>query len=858
MIFISNYSLNTGKAIEASSINLFLPEKDLSVFKIENAKKVFQNIKNGGYRGSQEKVFYNSDNFNPTNQWGYEIQISENFEVTDKNRNVELLNNGYIFSGHSDAGYELRDSINVGDFVIYIQESLTAYVFEYKTEYKYAYYIFKINILLTSLQNQMKEDTEIYNKLYEKINEINKEYETAYNKYDDSIIEIYTKLKELYSQYNEITKIDYSKLKYSNTLKLNEFKYEELYTNKNCASNENLISSFEINHEGGYRSTNEIVKYDSSNLIERNEYGYEAAINKNGNVINKGIIISLPEDGYLLSGHGTAKDTINNYLQIGDYIVYENLKVSVYRNINVNIINKLGFSINKLISTLCEEQKKIKPLYYDEIIKKINQLINIYNCIDSNSPFNIQTYKYLKEVVSESLIIQTQFLLIEKYPVQIQSMWHTPNIMSNFYDESTIEGVQKFLKDYSEMGFNRIYLETNSVGTANYHSDILNSHEILGKNYGNYKDYLECFIEEAHKLNIEVIVWVQVLRAKAFSYSETPNVYKEEWLTIDYNGNKCNFLDSTNSEVHNFLIKQFTELAMYNIDGLEYDYIRYDDSNILSYPSNIIDYGYTENSIKMFKSKYNFDESLDIKEILKDLKARIKWVEFKKQRITDLLISAKSAIRLINPKCILTAAVFSSINAPDTVMQNWPQWLNSRIIDYVEPMIYEKDTYYFLQNRVPNFLSMVYNDEDEKKNKVIIGVGTVCAKGDYMEYLEQIKGVMDLGHSYNIFSTYYFMIYSKFVELYKNYNYSPISYSGDKEKKVRVLVEDLKKKIEEYYSKVVKFDFGNLKKALESCLEDSSDDYINKVFEEINLIDNENVKNNIYNVFMKVNSKYDF
>ena len=87
-------------------------------------------------------------------------------------------------------------------------------------------------------------------------------------------------------------------------------------------------------------------------------------------------------------------------------------------------------------------------------------------------------------------------------------MWHTPNSLSNRFDESNIKGVKQFLNTCSECGFNRIYLETNSVGTSYYHSDILLSHKTFGKRYGEYKDYLECFIEEAHKLNIEVITWV--------------------------------------------------------------------------------------------------------------------------------------------------------------------------------------------------------------------------------------------------------------------------------------------------------------------------------------------------------------
>ena len=137
--------------------------------------------------------------------------------------------------------------------------------------------------------------------------------------------------------------------------------------------------------------------------------------------------------------------------------------------------------------------------------------------------------------------MQSKFLFIESKPVQIQAMWHTPNSLSNIFDESKKEGVQKFFFFFSECGFNRIYLETNSCGTSYYHSDILNSHSLFRKQYDEYKDYLECFIEEAHKLNIEVITWVQVLRAVSHSGGPLASCYKEEWLSIDYYGKNVLF-----------------------------------------------------------------------------------------------------------------------------------------------------------------------------------------------------------------------------------------------------------------------------------------------------------------------------
>ena len=76
----------------------------------------------------------------------------------------------------------------------------------------------------------------------------------------------------------------------------------------------------------------------------------------------------------------------------------------------------------------------------------------------------------------------------------------------------------------------------------------------------------------------------------------------------------------------------------------------------------------------MFRDKYGYSSSEDIKTILEDKKARTRWVEFKKQRITDLLSKSKEELKMIRPNLILTAAVFPEPNHIDSIMQDWPRW----------------------------------------------------------------------------------------------------------------------------------------------------------------------------------------
>ena len=106
----------------------------------------------------------------------------------------------------------------------------------------------------------------------------------------------------------------------------------------------------------------------------------------------------------------------------------------------------------------------------------------------------------------------------------------------------------------------------------------------------------------------------------------------------------------------------------------------------------------------MFKKLYNYSETENIKDILKNEKSRLQWVEFKKQRITDLLISSKETLRKINPNLIFTSSVFCDLASVNSIMQDWPRWVDEEIINFVEPMMYQKDSDFFINNDIDLFI----------------------------------------------------------------------------------------------------------------------------------------------------------
>ena len=82
-------------------------------------------------------------------------------------------------------------------------------------------------------------------------------------------------------------------------------------------------------------------------------------------------------------------------------------------------------------------------------------------------------------------------------------------------------------------------------------------------------------------------------------------------VSLDYQGknNSGNiyFYDITNPEVQELLVNVYQELATnYDLDGIEYDFVRYPASNLYTFSGNITDssliddFGYTESAMEFF------------------------------------------------------------------------------------------------------------------------------------------------------------------------------------------------------------------------------------------------------------------
>ena len=147
--------------------------------------------------------------------------------------------------------------------------------------------------------------------------------------------------------------------------------------------------------------------------------------------------------------------------------------------------------------------------------------------------------------------------------------------------------INKMLDNIKSLDLNTIFLHVSPFSDSIYKSKIFPFSSTLtgleGKNPG--MDYLEYFLNEAHKRNIKVHAWINPYRIS--SSNDTEKISKENPAYILLNTNEVKVSDlgiyynPTSSKVIDLIVKQVFELITnYKIDGIHFDDYFYVDQDI--------------------------------------------------------------------------------------------------------------------------------------------------------------------------------------------------------------------------------------------------------------------------------------
>lgn len=322
-------------------------------------------------------------------------------------------------------------------------------------------------------------------------------------------------------------------------------------------------------------------------------------------------------------------------------------------------------------------------------------------------------------------------------------LWVVRNTMTN---QKSIDEMLDFAERY---GFNNILVQVRGRGDAYYESNLVPRSELLTD---PDFDPLSYVIQNAHNIGIKVHAWMNVYfvwasdkrpRALHHVFNSKPHWMDSnghdvaDVLKNGHNGQR-HFLAPHHPEVTPHLLAVFRELAaLYEIDGLHLDYVRFNDAE---YGNNV------DAKTSFYQEKYTNKEK-----IFEDVNGAA-WDQHRRDAVTELVKETRAMLDEVRPKCILSAAVKPNISmARNRYFQEWDVWLAAGYLNWAMPMNYTPDIRDFAEN-----IDIIYDLLPKKyRDRIMMGIALynqdeLSAK-DKVKYskITRFKGISIF--SYNVF-----------------------------------------------------------------------------------------------------------
>lgn len=490
------------------------------------------------------------------------------------------------------------------------------------------------------------------------------------------------------------------------------------------------------NYYPGQRGPNQLVIY-TPKYGERtgtNEYGTEAVIENDMVVRLNGADSIIPENGFVISGHGKAKTWIMQNIQVGSkiYIDYENKTLKCFLT-----PESLLFAAKEKIrevNSLLEYYRQIDILYND---KKANYYLD-------NSKTLLRTAEKKPEktqaLINEAMISLENAIknAMPYLKSELKGVWIRPT-------EDTPEKIEKTIENMYNAGITDIFLETFFHGKTIYNSEFLEQKGVISQKEEFIGfDPLDIWIKKAHKRKMKVHIWFECF----YLGNDNPKVIKNHILQVypewtnkrlaNYNASEPvpslsehngYFLDPANKDVQEFLYGILNEItSKYKVDGINLDYIRYPNSVSSNYSNYLsTNWGYTKAARTEFQYIYGIDP-VDIQFGTLDWDL---WCLYRQNKISEFVKNVKN---IAQPhKIEVTAVIFPDLNkCIDTKMQNWKLWSVKDYVDGFTPLILTGD-----KNTADTLLKDVINNI-VPSTKIYPGIFVTFMGGTFEDLLLQI------------------------------------------------------------------------------------------------------------------------
>lgn len=457
------------------------------------------------------------------------------------------------------------------------------------------------------------------------------------------------------------------------------------------------LTSLNVTSVNGVRSTDSLVVYQGKATTGTNEYGYEIVVENNKMVSDSYVGNSaIPENGYVISGHGKNAEAIKNCYQYGADVIFDKQSKQLYLiSTPETLLNDISKSCIDFETSVNNAKSNLLYLDYDNLDAIVNN-VKKYTDQAKTSFYSGEYQNFLSMSTSvKDLLFDSKYQLVESHAAENRSVWYRSSETNDNEVRATVEKLK-------ELNINCIYIETWYNGHfLGYSDNPLIKHTTANGSY----DALEGFVRICHENGIQVHAWVEnffigTVEAQESANKELAEHFKGKWL-IDSKGNDTFYYSTSNthfiflnpfdSEVRSFLLNFYDEMIQkYDIDGIHLDYIRFPEKN------GQATFGYNDDIISAWQTASN--TTADPRNISSGSLLN-SWNKFRQDIISSFVKEIHNRINSQSKDIWLSAAVYPGIpSIKNDIFQDCENWVQNHYVDELFSMSYGTDTNYVAQN----------------------------------------------------------------------------------------------------------------------------------------------------------------
>jgi uncharacterized lipoprotein YddW (UPF0748 family) len=223
-------------------------------------------------------------------------------------------------------------------------------------------------------------------------------------------------------------------------------------------------------------------------------------------------------------------------------------------------------------------------------------------------------------------------------------------------------------------------------------------------------DPLDSLIAKAHAAGIQVHAWIittaiwnsavaPIDPTHVFNQHGPTKTGSDDWISRRYDGaNRAGadyLLDPGHPDAADYMVRMYTSVAAnYDIDGLNFDRVRFPDQNLAAFPG-ISAWGYNPVAVARFQQ---LTGRTDV-----PAPDDAQWMSWRRDRVTDIVRKVYVEAYAIKPHLAISADTITYSYGPATqggwentrtyreVLQDWRGWMEEGILDINIPMNYKRE-----------------------------------------------------------------------------------------------------------------------------------------------------------------------